>query len=63
MKIRLWFIKESTKARYYSKVPLTRNPQDSDKLWIPLSVVEHTSKDGNEHTVTLPDWFIESRGL
>ncbi len=63
MKIRLWFIRETADARLYSKVPPERNPGEDDQLWIPRSVIEHTSKRGAEHTVELPDWFIESRKL
>lgn len=63
MKIRLWFIRETEKARQYSKVPLQRNPTPEDCLWVPRSIVEHTSKRGAEHTLELPDWFIEKEHL
>jgi hypothetical protein len=63
MKIRLWFIRETEKARQYSRVPPDRNPSQSDMIWIPRSIVEHTSKSGNEHTLELPDWFVEKEGL
>lgn len=64
--IRLWFIRQTEKARLYSKVP-TQPPHDfiseDDKLWIPLSIIEHTTKRGVEHEVKLPDWFIEKSDL
>jgi hypothetical protein len=66
MKIRLWFIRETEKARQYSKVPVgdnCRTVDASDLAWIPLSIVEHTTKRGNEHVVELPDWFAEKEGL
>lgn len=60
VKIRLWLIRETEKARLYSKTPPERLP---DYIWIAKSIVEHTSKRGNEHEVTLPDWFIEMKHL
>lgn len=65
MKIRLWFMKETEQARLYCKFDPARgsNMLASDMIWIPKSVVEHTSKRGIEHTVELPDWFIEKNGL
>ena len=63
MKMRLWFIRESANARFYSRVPMDRHPELSDCLWIPRSVVEHTTKRGIEHEVTLPDWFIDKENL
>lgn len=61
-KIRLWLIRETNKARLYCKHG-NPNPEESDCVWVPLSIVEHTTKRGNEHVVTLPDWFIEKEGL
>lgn len=63
--IRLWFLKETDKARlYYKHRTEPGKPLDlSDKIWIPKSVIEHTSIRGEEHTVRLPDWFIEKNGL
>ena len=59
MNLRLWLIRETDLARLYSKT----NPDDPsrtpDTLWIPRSIVEHTTKRGNEHIVKLPDWWIE----
>ena len=60
MNIRLWFLRQTEKARLYSKTPPDRG---IDEIWIPLSIVEHTTKRGNEHVVKLPDWFIEREGL
>lgn len=60
-KIRLWFIQETEQARLYSKTPPGR---DADEVWIPKSIIEHTSKEPSGlHIVTLPDWFIEKEGL
>lgn len=63
MKITLWFIRETEKARLYSKVRPDRHPTDDDQIWIPRSIVEHTTKAGNEHIVDLPDWFVEREAL
>lgn len=63
MNITLWFIRETPAARLYSKVRPDRHPTKEDEIWIPRSIVEHTSKADNEHTVKLPDWFIEKEGL
>lgn len=63
MTIRLWLIRETPAARLYSKLPPERHPEDTDCLWIPRSIVEHTSKCGDEHMVKLPDWFIEEKSL
>jgi len=62
----LWLIRETQLARLYSKVPTNasaRLVEESDMLWVPKSIVEHTTKRGNEHDVKLPDWFIEKNGL
>lgn len=61
--MRLWLISETDLARRYSKLPPERHPEESDMLWIPKSIIEHTTKRGNEHDVKLPDWFIEKKGL
>lgn len=61
--IRLWFVSDTDKARLYSRIPPERNPQNDDMVWIPLSVIEHTTKRQNEHMVTLACWFVEARGL
>jgi len=61
--ITLWLIRETAQARLYSKVRPDRSPDKGDEIWIPKSIVEHTSKRGNEHDVKLPDWFIQKEGL
>ena len=68
MSIRLWFIRETANARLYCKFAPHpdlgfANADKTDMVWIPRSIVEHTSKVGNEHTVKLPDWFVEKEGL
>lgn len=69
MKVNLYFIRESPKARLYSRVrpdriPLNEAVEESDLIWVPLSIIEHTTKnpDGH-HIVQLPDWFIEKENL
>ncbi len=67
-KIRLWFVRETEKARLYCKFAPHpdlgfANADQADYVWIPRSIVEHTSKRGAEHTLDLPDWFIEKEGL
>lgn len=60
----LWFIKETDKARYYSKLPPERNPADSDKVWIPRSLCKHTTKYPNgQHIVDVEDWFGDRNNL
>jgi hypothetical protein len=68
MTIRLWLVRETDKARLYCKFDPSTKPnvvidEKSDCVWIPLSIVEHTSKRGNVHMVSLPDWFIEKENL
>ncbi len=63
MRIRLWLIRETEKARQYSRIPPERHAEPSDLLWVPRSIVEHTTKCGSEHEVDLPDWFIEKNNL
>jgi hypothetical protein len=62
-KVRLWFKHQSTAARRYCKLPPERNPSPEDDIWLPLSQIEHTSKRGNEHVVTIPEWLAEEKGL
>lgn len=62
MQITLWLVRETEKARLYCKHGRP-NPENTDCVWVPRSVVEHTSKTGNQHIVTLPDWFVEKAGL
>lgn len=64
MKIRLWFIREPDKARLYSRLPPERHPEIEDQLWIPRSVVSHTSKEPSGlHIVDVEDWFAEKEWL
>ena len=68
MNIQLWFIKESPtgKARYYSRIPASRGPVETDKVWVPRSVISHTTKQPAkpgeawpEHHMQIEDWFAE----
>lgn len=59
-KRKLWFMRETDKAFQYSKTPPDR---ERDQIWIPKSIVEHRTKIGNEHIVTLPSWFCENENL
>ena len=73
--VRLFYVRASAAARRYCKLPKSRNPgsdvmDNTNYVWVPLSLVEHTtkrpSKDGvewDEHHVTLPDWFITHEKL
>lgn len=63
MKIRLWFLRETDKARLYSKLPPERNPTKEDEIWIPRSVIEYATKFGNEHHLTITDWFADKNNL
>lgn len=64
MKVRLWYVRETDKARRYCKLPPERNPTEADHIWIPRSVCEHTTKypDG-QHIVDVADWFAEKENL
>lgn len=60
----LWFVSETALARLYTKIPPERHPTKKDELWVPRSIVEHTSKmAGGVHILTLPDWFVEKNEL
>lgn len=63
--IRLWLVRETNDARLYCKHPFDEpeTPPVADCVWVPKSIIEHCSKDGNQHMVKLPDWFIEKKGL
>jgi len=62
--MRFWLIRETEKARLYSKLPPEKYHGDKeDEIWIPKSIIEHTTKRGNEHELKLPDWFIEKNDL
>lgn len=64
MQVRLWFVKETEKARYYSKLPASRHPGEEDHVWVPRSLVTHTTKypDG-QHVIDVADWFAEKNNL
>jgi hypothetical protein len=63
--VRLWLIRETDKARLYSRVPQGQHEGFCDDVWVPLSVIEGCRKmpaEGNnwpEHHVRIQDWFIE----
>lgn len=59
----LYFIRETPLARLYSKLPPERNPGKEDQIWIPRSIVEHTTKMPHAHIVTLPEWFVVKENL
>lgn len=61
--MRLWLIRETEKARLYSTTDPADPHREVNELWVPKSIIEHTTKRGNEHDVKLPDWFIEARKL
>jgi hypothetical protein len=61
--MRFWLIRETELARLYSKVPPERRGGKECELWIPKSIVEHTTKRGTEHELKLPDWFLEKNNL
>ena len=61
--MRFWLIRETELARLYSKVPPERHPEKDDQIWVPKSIIEHTTKRGIEHEVKLPDWFLEKNNL
>lgn len=61
--ITLWLLRETEKARLYSRTRLSNFGSSIDSIWIPKSIIEHTTKRGNEHDVTLPDWFMEKENL
>jgi hypothetical protein len=70
MRLRMWFIDETDKARLYSRVPSSRSEDVGNRVWIPRSVVEHTTKrpahNGEkwpEHELIVADWFAQKEGL
>lgn len=63
-KVTLWLIRETVLARLYSTEDLQKNARNSEnEVWIPKSIVEHASKTGDMHTLTLPEWFLSKNGL
>lgn len=63
MIITLWLTRETEQARLYSKVRPDRFPTKDDEIWIPKSIIEHTTKRGDEHDVKLPEWFVQKNNL
>lgn len=61
--IRLWFVRETLEARLYRKIPMDKPAERVDFCWIPKSLIEHTTKNGDEHYVTLPAWFVDKHNL
>jgi hypothetical protein len=48
--------------RYCKHGRQTATPEDF--IWVPISIIEHTSRNaGGHHVVTLPTWFIERENL
>ena len=67
-KVNLWIVpghgSDTAMARRYSKLPPSRNPSAEDFIWVPISIIEHTSRNvGGHHIVSLPQWFAEKEGL
>lgn len=63
MQITLWLVKETAAARLYSKAPKDKRTLATQSFWIPRSIVTHTSKMGDQHIVTLPEWFVQKEKL
>jgi len=62
-KVNLWFVSETGVARLYCRHGRPGREKE-DCVWVPKSIIEHTSKNvGEHHIVTLPDWFTEKEGL
>lgn len=64
MKIKLWLIKETEKARLYSKLPPDRHPTHEDEIWVPRSVIEHQTKLPDACCiVTVSAWWADYKNL
>ena len=64
MNVRLWFIRETDKARLFSRLPPERKPGKQDEIWIPRSVIEHQLKFATgECHLKVTDWFAEKNNL
>ena len=59
-RVTLWYQRETDADYLYSKTPPGR---EVDQVWVPKSIVEHRSKNANQHIVTLPEWFVRKEGL
>lgn len=63
-KVNLWVAGAGTAMarRYCKHGRQTATPEDF--IWVPISIIEHTSRNaGGHHVVTLPTWFIERENL
>jgi hypothetical protein len=60
--IKLWYVRETEQARLYATCE-PEHAESDDMVWVPKSIIEHTSKRGNEHVVKLPDWFVDKEEL
>ena len=65
MKLQLWLVNESERARLYSKTRQGDNP-----VWVPRSVIlrqtKHPQTEHENHPrceVEIEDWFAEQKGL
>lgn len=68
VKLKLWFMQETAKARLYATTP-PRPGVTATVVWLPRSQIEHTSKEPADpgqlpvHVVTIPEWLATSKGL
>lgn len=60
---RLWLVRETDLARLYSKIDPANPAREPDEVWVPRSIIEGCRKQGREHYVTLPDWFVEKNRI
>ena len=67
VKVRLWEIRRTDKARLYSTTP--PSSRDGDEVWIPISQIDHVSYqpavegEWRECVVTIPEWIADEKGL
>lgn len=61
-KIQLWYIREYPQSYLYSSKDPSLNLKAA-LVHVPKSLIEHRSKDGNRHIVTLPSWFVQKENL
>jgi len=45
------------------KALLVKDAEDSDPVWLPLSLVEVEGEAGEVGEITLPDWLAQEKGL
>lgn len=66
--IRLWLIKETDKAYFFSKVTQEKG-SSNDGIWVPRSMCERITKGASEPgkwrfcEVEVQEWFAEKKGL